>query len=166
MLRDAFGAGIVVVCASGNEDYRDPNHDVNHYMPAIYADAAYYPDELIVIGAYNWATNAKSTFNQADSGNLITAFTSGEDILAASTTDPDDDAWGIGSGTSDATAITSGLIAYFLGQAQWAGRLAVGGQTKIAENARNLLLDLSIVTSSGVKVINNRELESYSSLLC
>lgn len=158
LLRDAFRNGIVVVCAAGNQGKL--NVDVMDRQPAGLARASSFP-QLIVVGSID-ASGAISAFTNKDSTNLITVYLNGEDVVAADFRT--NDQWTQASGTSEATAMTAGLVAYLLGKSAFAGRFS-GDLTQVAAEAKTLLQELA-VKPNGFAIANNGELADFIGGVC
>ena len=118
VMQDIFNNGIVLVCSAGNGGNFPVPHDVKERAPAGLARAkapgkTSFPDELIVVGSVD-NNGQRSVFTNRDSLGLINHFMYGEDVVAADF--QTDDGWTRASGTSEATALTAGLVAQMLGK--------------------------------------------------
>jgi subtilisin family serine protease len=163
LLEDSFKNGIVVVCAAGNDGQR--NVDVSTLAPAALARNGenFFP-QLIVVGSVG-ATGELSTFTSKDSNGIITVYTNGEGYIAASY--QDNNGWSVAQGTSEATAMASGLVAYFLGKPGVGDQLRTGETGEIATRVKEYLKSKAYqYTSGGPLILNNGEMEFAKNAAC
>jgi hypothetical protein len=136
VMQDMFANDIVIVTSSGNLG-EAPGHENVDTPPKIWA-AEDFP--LIVVGAVDTQgkialkPGKKVSFSQG--GPKVTVWAPGKDVICASHTsnDPRQD-----TGTSPASAMTAGLVAYFLSFRNNRPFSVGGGNT--AKNARNYIRD-------------------------
>ena len=154
LLADSFSNGIVVLCSAGNEG--KVGTDVSTRVPAGLSQVQ-GSEDLIVVGSVG-PTGQVSDFTNKDKDGRITVYANGEDVIAAS--NENNDGWTIGQGTSEATAMTSGLVAYFLGRPGVGDELRANGNANVARNVKRRLLKEAYAYSTGGKLIlNNGELD-------
>jgi subtilisin family serine protease len=163
LMKDSFKNGIVVVCAAGNGGHK--NVDVSTRAPAGLAqDQGELFPQLIVVGSVG-ATGELSTFTNKDSNGIVTVYANGEDYIAASY--QDSNGWSVAQGTSEATAMASGLVAYFLGKPGVGDRLRTGETGGIAMRVKDYLKSKAYqYTSGGPLILNNGEMEYAKNAAC
>ena len=161
LLKDSFDNGIVVVCAAGNDGKN--NVDVSTRVPAGLAQDP-SSQQLIVVGSVG-ETGKLSEFTNRDSNGIVTVHANGEGYIAAS--HQNNDGWSVAQGTSEATAMTSGLVAYFLGKPGVGDQLQMGGAGGIAMRVKNYLKSQAYqYIDGGPLILNNGEMEFAKNAVC
>ncbi|KAF2807844.1 subtilisin-like protein [Mytilinidion resinicola] len=135
-------AGIVTVCSAGNfGDHPDANVQRLDFQTPRSNGGSGTP--LIVVGNSqpDGTPNAKSQTSDPDGKGILSIYNLGTNVQCAFKTT--NNAWGRDpDGTSQATAITAGMIAYFLSNADLQKEWANTGVSNLPMAAKNYLLDL------------------------
>ncbi|PVH74819.1 subtilisin-like protein, partial [Cadophora sp. DSE1049] len=131
-LNRLFQKGIVVVCSAGNHGlFGIP---LNDKTPRVHGGRN---TPLIVVGATTSDENRWSGSQVIDPNNdgILSIYANGVDVVSASFMD--DDLYTTATGTSEATAQTSGLIAYLLANDVLQAQFAANGLENVALAVKN-----------------------------
>ncbi|KAF2495147.1 subtilisin-like protein [Lophium mytilinum] len=141
-LNQFWKAGIVTVCSAGNwGEHPDANVQRLDYQTPRSNGGSGTP--LIVVGNSqpDGTPNPKSQTSDPDGKGILSIYNLGTNVQCAFKSAPD--AWGKDpDGTSQATAITAGMMAYFLSNADIQKEWANTGIANLPMAAKNYLLDL------------------------
>ncbi|KAM7198550.1 hypothetical protein V8F33_005056 [Rhypophila sp. PSN 637] len=100
---------------------------------------------LVVVGNADKDGNRypSSNWKDTDNAGILTLYMNGDDILCA--VKEGTDAWGKEpAGTSQATAATAGLMAYFLGDPELRAQFTAGGVGNMPMRLKKHLIDVSV----------------------
>lgn len=118
-----YEKGIVVVCSAGNGGSAKP---LNEETPRMHGGRN---TPLIVVGATEFDENRwwQSQHIDPNDDGILSIYANGANVLSAWSRD--DDQYRTASGTSEATAVTSGLIAYLIANDVLQAQLLQAGLT-------------------------------------
>ncbi|PVH68888.1 subtilisin-like protein [Cadophora sp. DSE1049] len=133
-----YRAGIVVVCSAGNRGSSAPLNDLT---PRLHGGRN---TPLIVVGNSRDDESRYHGSQCLDPNNdgILTIYANGVDVVSAS--NRDDDLYRTATGTSEATAVTSGLIAYLIANDVLQAQLIQGGLGNFAAAVKAHIIQLGI----------------------
>lgn len=132
-----YRLGIVVVCSAGNGGLVSA---LNAETPRMHGGAT---TPLIVVGATeaNESRWWRSQVLDPGGAGILSIYANGVNVVSASWRD--DDLYSLGTGTSEATALTSGFVAYLLANDVLQARFAANGLPNVAAEVKNYILALA-----------------------
>lgn len=138
-LNRLYSQGIVVVCSAGN--LGRIGAPLNALTPRLHGGAN---TPLIVVGSTTFDGNRflGSQVVDPNGDGILSIYANGVDILSAWF--QGDDEYTTATGTSEATATTSGMVAYFLANDALQAQFAANGLNNVASNVKAYLIHLGI----------------------
>lgn len=133
-----YRRGIVVVCSAGNQGLH--GFPLNLHTPRLHGGT---DTPLIVVGATSFDENRWSGSQVIDPNDqgILSIYANGVDVVSASF--QGDDLYTTATGTSEATALTSGLVAYLLANDVLQAQFLTDGLSNVAINVKNHIRQLA-----------------------
>lgn len=140
-LNNLYAAGIVAVASAGNNArYGNPSiEDLSFNTPRSNGGR---DTPLIVVGnAKDDGTRVPTSQNlDSEDKGILSLYANGDQVICAASTGNND--WAVEpSGTSQATALTAGLISYFLSDSTLRNIFAAGGVANVPMAVKNYLIE-------------------------
>ncbi|KAJ0417535.1 hypothetical protein BJY00DRAFT_303404 [Aspergillus carlsbadensis] len=134
-----WSSGIATVASAGNDEQSDHPVTYKDLSSNLPRGAGGANTNLIVVGNSQWNTTRYPSSNYRDAGGLgiLSLYNVGTGVECGLL----DSAWGVDPpGTSQATAITAGMIAYYLRQPELYAAWTLGGVSNVPGRAKQYLL--------------------------
>jgi hypothetical protein len=135
-----WAIGVSTVASAGNDEASAHSNDYKDLSSSLPRGAGGADTNLIVVGNSQWDTSRHPTSNYRDTGGrgILSLYNLGTNIECGVL----GGGWAVDpAGTSQATAITAGMVAYYLNQPELYADWTIGGADKVPWKAKQHLIN-------------------------